>query len=155
RSGTVSRIARHHRAGAVVVGSRRLGHAGGAPGGLRERADPGVEDLAHEYRRRARTPGMTGVRPAMAAPALTLAALRDRAAASLVVVVGITGVVAVLISVLALANGFRRTIESAARPDRVIVVSSGSESEGGSGLSRSAVDSIMLRDAVRKDAQGK
>jgi putative ABC transport system permease protein len=98
---------------------------------------------------------MSKVRQSIAVTAFNLAALPQRAAASLVVIVGITGVVAVLISVFALSTGFRRTIESATRPDRVIVLSSGSESESGSGMSRAAVDSIMLRDAVRRDAAGK
>lgn len=98
---------------------------------------------------------MSRMRQSIAVTAFNIAALPQRAAASLVVVIGITGVVAVLISVLALASGFRRTIESAAHPDRVIVLSSGSESESGSSIPRSAADSIMLRDAVRKDAEGK
>jgi putative ABC transport system permease protein len=98
---------------------------------------------------------MSKVRQSIAVTAFNLAALRQRAAASLVVVIGITGVVAVLISVLALANGFRHTIESAADPDRVVVLSSGSESEGGSSIARAAADRIMLHDAVRKDAEGK
>jgi putative ABC transport system permease protein len=98
---------------------------------------------------------MSKVRQSIAVTAFNLAALRHRAAASVVVVIGITGVVAVLISVFALANGFRHTIESAAHPDRVIVLSSGSESESGSSIPRSAADRIMLHDAVRKDAEGK
>jgi putative ABC transport system permease protein len=72
-----------------------------------------------------------------------------------VVIVGITGVVAVLISVFALSPRFRRTIESTTQPNRVIVLSSGAESESGSGMSRAAVDSVMLRDAVRREAEGK
>jgi putative ABC transport system permease protein len=98
---------------------------------------------------------MSKVRQSIAVTAFNLAALPQRAAASLVVVVGITGVVAVLISVFALSNGFRRTIESATQPGRVIVLSSGSESESGSAMSRAAADTIMLRDAVRRDAAGK
>src|SRR4030095_8160393 len=126
-----------------------------AAGGLRKRIDPRVADFAHEHRHRARTSRMSKVRQSIAVTAFNLAALPQRAAASLVVIVGITGVVAVLISVFALSTGFRRTIESTTQPDRVIVLSSGSESESGSGMSRAAVDSVMLRNAVRRDAAGK
>ncbi len=94
-------------------------------------------------------------RQSIAVTMFNLAALPQRAAASLVIIVGLTGVVAVLISVLALANGFRQTIESAAHPDRVIVLSRGSESGNGSSVPRAAADNIMLRDAVRRDADGK
>lgn len=98
---------------------------------------------------------MSLLRQSIAVTTFNLAALPQRAAASLVIIIGLTGVVAVLISVLALANGFRRTIEAAAHPDRVIVLSRGSESEGGSSVPRAAADNIMLRDAVRRDADGK
>jgi putative ABC transport system permease protein len=98
---------------------------------------------------------MSLLRQSIAVAAFNLAALPQRAAASLVIVVGLTGVVAVLISVLALSNGFRHTIDSAARPDRVIVLSRGSESGNGSSVPRAAADNIMVRDAVRRDADGK
>lgn len=98
---------------------------------------------------------MNLLRQSIAVTTFNLAALPQRAAASLVIIVGLTGVVAVLISVLALANGFRHTIESAAHPDRVIVLSRGSESSNGSSVPRAAADNIMVRDAVRRDADGK
>lgn len=51
-------------------------------------------------------------------------------------VFGIAGVVAVLVGVLSIAAGFRRTMMSSAAPDGVIVLRSGADSEMVSGLSR-------------------
>jgi putative ABC transport system permease protein len=98
---------------------------------------------------------MSLLRQSLAVTAFNLAAMPQRAAASLVIIVGLTGVVAVLISVLALSNGFRRTIDSAAHPNRVIVLSRGSQTGNGSSVPRATADNIMVRDAVRRDAEGK
>src|ERR1700704_5632945 len=56
--------------------------------------------------------------------AITLMNLRNipqRLGTSLVVVVGIAGVVGVLVSVLAMGEGFRHTLASTGRPTRVIM----------------------------------
>lgn len=53
---------------------------------------------------------------------------------SIVIVVGIAGVVTVLVAMLAMAKGFETTLQSAGHDDRVIVMSAGSESEMTSGL---------------------
>ena len=56
---------------------------------------------------------------------ITLINLRNvpqRMGTSLVVVIGIAGVVAVLVSVLAMAEGFRHTLASTGRPNRVIML---------------------------------
>jgi putative ABC transport system permease protein len=65
-----------------------------------------------------------------------LAALPHRLGASLVVCVGIGGVVAVLISVLAMATGLRNTLQAVGSPDRAVVVREGAISETLSSLSR-------------------
>jgi hypothetical protein len=49
---------------------------------------------------------------------LNLRTLPQRLGTSLVVVVGIAGVVGVLVSVLAMSEGFRHTLASTGRPDR-------------------------------------
>ena len=69
---------------------------------------------------------------------ITLMNLRNlptRLGTSSVIVVGIAGVVAVLIGILALGNGFRTALVSAAQPDRAIVVRDGSTNEMNSGMS--------------------
>jgi len=61
--------------------------------------------------------------------AVTLMNLRSvpqRLGTSLVIVVGIAGVVAVLISVLAMATGFRQTVAGSGRANRAIVLRGGS-----------------------------
>jgi len=63
---------------------------------------------------------------------ITLINLRNvpqRMGTSLVVVIGIAGVVGVLVSVLAMAEGFRHTLASTGRPSRVIMLRAGSDAE--------------------------
>ena len=59
-----------------------------------------------------------------------------RLGTSLVVVIGIAGVVGVLVSVLAMSEGFRHTLASTGRPGRVIMLRAGSDSEMSSGVAR-------------------
>lgn len=86
---------------------------------------------------------------------LSLRSLRQRIGSSLVVVVGIAGVVAVFISVLSLAGGFRRTITNTGQPDRAVVLSRGAASEGVSSLSRDDVRTISDAPGIRIGQTGK
>ena len=61
--------------------------------------------------------------------AMNLKNLPARAGSSLVIVVGIAGVVGVMVAILAMAAGFRGTLQRSAAPDRAIVVRGGSDSE--------------------------
>jgi putative ABC transport system permease protein len=61
--------------------------------------------------------------------ALNLRTLPQRLGSSLVLVIGIAGVVAVLVSVLSMSVGFRQTILGGSREDRAIVVPRGAEAE--------------------------
>jgi putative ABC transport system permease protein len=61
----------------------------------------------------------------------------------------------VLISVLAMATGFKRTIVATGRDDRAIVLRGGSDSELASTLSREATLTIMDAPGIRKDSAGK
>ena len=54
--------------------------------------------------------------------ATSLQALPQRWGASLVVVLGMAGVIGVMVSLLAMAEGFRQTFSAAGSPNRVIVV---------------------------------
>ncbi len=64
----------------------------------------------------------------------------QRWGSSLAAVVGIAGVVAVFVSILSMAEGFRYTMTTTGAPDRAMVLRSGSTSE---------MDSILLRDDTR------
>ena len=70
---------------------------------------------------------------------------------SLVIVTGIAGVVAVLISVLATFQGLRATIQGDGRPDRAIVLTRGATTEYDSSLSRQTVADLMNAPGVRHD----
>jgi len=89
--------------------------------------------------------------------ALTANALRhlpQRLGNALVIVVGIAGVVAVLIPVLAMYRGFRATITGDGRAERAIVLSRAQTTEYDSSLSREAVAIISDAPGVRHDARG-
>src|SRR5688500_8352424 len=95
------------------------------------------------------------MREVIAITLLNLKNLPQRLGASLVTVMGITGVVAVLLSVMALATGFRRTIDNSASAERTIVLSRGSEVEAGSGVSRAAANTIMDAPGISRNAAGR
>src|ERR1700722_7251677 len=90
--------------------------------------------------------------------AVTLMNLRSvpqRLGTSLVIVVGIAGVVAVLISVLAMATGFRQTVAGSGRANRAIVLRGGSNSELSSTLSRDATLTILDAPGIRRGDNGR
>ena len=86
---------------------------------------------------------------------MSLQTLPQRIGASSVIVIGIAGVVAVLVSVLAMGAGFRHTLADSGRPDRVIVLRGGSDAELNSNLSRTDVAIISNTPGLAKDASGK
>ena len=89
----------------------------------------------------------------LAVTAMNLRSIPQRLGNSLVIVVGIAGVVAVLISVLAMYLGFRTTIDGDASAERVIVLSRGASAENESGLSRENVAAVMNAAGIKHDAQ--
>jgi putative ABC transport system permease protein len=86
---------------------------------------------------------------------MNLRSIPQRFGASSVIVVGIAGVVAVLISVLAMATGFARTVAGTGSESRAIVLRGGSDSELASTLTRDATLTIMDAPGIRKDSAGK
>jgi putative ABC transport system permease protein len=62
--------------------------------------------------------------------------------------VGIAGVVAVLVSILAMATGFRAALESTGAPDRAIVLRGGSGGELSSGISDENVRIVAAMDGI-------
>lgn len=94
------------------------------------------------------------VRGVIAITALNLASIPRRMGSSLVIVIGIAGVVGVLISVLAMAQGFLDTMTHTGRPDRAVVLRGGSQSELASTLSRDQALAIADGPGVKTDADG-
>src|ERR1700690_3997951 len=86
---------------------------------------------------------------------MSLSTLPQRLGSSSVIVIGIAGVVAVLVSVLAMATGFRHTVADGGRPDRVIVLRGGSDAELNSNVTRSDIDTIANAPGLAKDPDGK
>jgi len=90
--------------------------------------------------------------------AITLLNLRNlphRLGTSLVVVVGIAGVVGVLVSMLAMSEGFRYTLASTGRSDRVIMLRAGSDAEMSSGVARDQATLLAALPGVARDANGR
>jgi putative ABC transport system permease protein len=88
--------------------------------------------------------------------ALTAASVRSipmRLGNSLVIVVGVAGVVAVLISVLAMFEGFRSTIQGDGRADRAIALTRGASTEYESSLSRENVANLTNAPGIRRDTR--
>lgn len=86
---------------------------------------------------------------------MNLRSLPQRVGTSLVIVIGIAGVVAVLVSVLAMSTGMIQTLENSGREDRAIVLRNGSAAESGSALARGAARLIEDAPGIKRDADGK
>ena len=84
-----------------------------------------------------------------------LRSLPQRYATSLVVVIGITGVVAVLIAVLSLSTGLTHALSATGRPDRAIVLHAQSNSEVGSSLPHDWTATILQAPGIMRGADGK
>jgi predicted lysophospholipase L1 biosynthesis ABC-type transport system permease subunit len=78
--------------------------------------------------------------------------LPQRLGASSVIVIGIAGVVAVLVSVLAMGAGSTTRSADGGRDDRVIILRGGSDAELNSNLTRTDIDIISNAPGLAKDA---
>lgn len=94
------------------------------------------------------------IRQALAVAALNFKTLPGRFWSSLVIVLGVAGVVGVVISVLAMVTGLAAAMEQAGRPDRAIVFRGGSNTELSSTLARNAVTTILDAPGIRHDSTG-
>ncbi len=86
---------------------------------------------------------------------MNLRAIPSRLGSSIVIIVGVAGVVAVLTTLLALAEGFDKTLTSSGRDDRAIVLREGATAELSSGLSQEAVNIIADAPGVTRDDNGR
>jgi putative ABC transport system permease protein len=85
---------------------------------------------------------------------LGLRSIPQRIGPSLVIVVGLAGVVAVFTALLAMAAGFRSTLEAAGRADVALVLRGGSQAELNSGLTREQATIIKQAPGVVAGADG-
>lgn len=90
-----------------------------------------------------------------AVTAMSLRGLPSRIGHSMVIVIGIGGVVAVLVSVLAMATGFERTVGHSGRDDRAIVLRGNANAELSSSLTREQALAIMDKPGIAMNAEGK
>ncbi len=89
-----------------------------------------------------------------AVTAMNLRNLPGRIGTSLVAVIGIGGVVAVLVSLLAMGEGFRAALDLSGRDDVVLVLRGGSADELSSAFGREEVNVIASAPGILVDAQG-
>jgi putative ABC transport system permease protein len=85
---------------------------------------------------------------------LGIRSIPERLGPSLVIVVGLAGVVAVFTALLAMAAGFKSTLESAGRPDVALVLRGGSQAELNSGITREQGTIIKQAPGVAQGAGG-
>ncbi|MGQ0700840.1 MAG: ABC transporter permease [Panacagrimonas sp.] len=90
-----------------------------------------------------------------AVTALNLRAIPARLGSSMVIVVGIGGVVGVLIALLAMAEGFKATLASTGRADRALVLRGGSNDELASVVSVEAWNIVRELPGIKKDDSGR
>ncbi len=93
-------------------------------------------------------------RQARAVAGIGLRALPTRLGASLVIVIGIAGVVGVLVSLLAMAEGYRQTLASTGSADTAIVLRGGSAAEVNSVLDHDTLVVVGDAPGVARAADG-
>jgi putative ABC transport system permease protein len=86
---------------------------------------------------------------------INVRSIPERWAPSLVIVIGLAGVVAVFTTLLAMSTGFASTLKAAGRTDVAIIMRGGSDSEINSGLGRDEADIVKQAPGIRAGADGK
>ena len=93
-------------------------------------------------------------RLALEAARIGIASLPQRWGASMVIVIGIAGVVGVLVAMLAMGEGFQKTLQLTGSQDTAIVLRGGSQAETNSVISREQVPLISSLAGIAKGADG-
>jgi putative ABC transport system permease protein len=86
--------------------------------------------------------------------AMNLRNLPARIGPSLVAVVGIGGVVAVLVALLSMGEGFRAALDLSGRDDIAMILRGGSTDELSSSITREEYDAIVIAPGIERDARG-
>ena len=95
------------------------------------------------------------LRQAIAISRINIKSIPERWASSLVIVIGLAGVVAVFTALLAMATGFESTLKATGRTDAAIVLRGGSDTELNSALDRDSTELIKQGPGIRTGADGK
>lgn len=90
-----------------------------------------------------------------AVTAMNLQSLPARWGVAAVVVICLAGVSGVMVSMLAMAEGFEKTFSRAGRADRVVVLSTGETYESGSSISREQAPLLLNAPGLARLADGK
>ena len=93
-------------------------------------------------------------RLALAAAGIGVASLPQRWGASLVIVVGIAGVVGVLVAMLAMGEGFAATLKQTGSDNTAIILRGGSQAETNSVITRDQIPLIGNLAGIAHDADG-
>jgi putative ABC transport system permease protein len=95
------------------------------------------------------------LRQTIAITLLSLRSVPQRWGPSLVIIVGLAGVVAVFTALLAMAEGFQSTLKATGRADVALVLRGGSSAELNSGLPRDQATLIKQAPGVRQGGDGR
>jgi len=91
----------------------------------------------------------------LAVTALNLRSLPERVAPSLVIVIGMAGVVAVLIAVLSVSRGLANTLASTGKAGRAVLLHADAISEAASSMTREDVFRILDKPGIARGPNGK
>jgi putative ABC transport system permease protein len=94
-------------------------------------------------------------RQAFAISSIGIRSIPERWAPSLVIVIGLAGVVGVFTALLAMAVGFESTLKATGRSDAVIIMRGGSDEELNSAFDRDSTDVIKQEPGIATGADGK
>ena len=92
---------------------------------------------------------MSFIRQVLSVTNMNLRSILERSGSSLVIIVGIAGSVAVMVSLLAMAEGLSSTISSTGEEDRVIILRDGSNSELSSGVAMAEIDTVSSSPGIK------
>ncbi len=93
-------------------------------------------------------------RLAREAAKIGIAGLPQRWGASLVIVVGIAGVVGVLVAMLAMGEGFKATLDKTGGDDSAIVLRAGSQAETNSVITRDQAPLLSALPGIARGSDG-
>src|SRR6476619_3884092 len=95
------------------------------------------------------------LRQILAITGVNLKSIPERWAPSLVIVIGLAGVVAVFTALLAMGEGFQSTLQATGSANSALILRGGSDAELNSALLRDDANLISLAPGIRKGADGK
>ena len=90
----------------------------------------------------------------LAITGMNIRTILQRSGASLVIIIGIAGSVAVMVSLLAMAEGLSKTIASTGQEDRALIFREGSNSEMSSGIAMTDLAIIENTQGIKKSEDG-